>query len=387
MAVAFLLILGLTAGPPLLGSAVGAWRAVPPKLAWMLSSPIYPCVLSFDTPYRTNAHHFWTGIVIVHLLGWAFLMIAGLRVRRAWQDRPAVGRGALWRDFWAGWQFGHGAQRSRSRRRWLELNPIAWLAGRDRLKGIWVWAMLGVVGVLWLVLYLKYGSALLDPTFYFLTVYTVHTVLKFWVASEACRPLAEDRHSGTLELVLSTPLAVDEILAGEVLALKRQFAGPVGLVLCADFVMLLAGMADRVWDSSNDWVVLCLGVMILFIADLYTLAWVGLWLSLNARKGSHPVRGTIARVLVWPWAVFVLGLTFLTLTPWQSFEPGEVGLLATAFGLSLLNDAFFFTWSRTNLREQFRLAATQRFQGAPTSTGAPDNLPSDPAVAPPVLAQ
>ena len=43
------------------------------------------------------------------------------------------------------------------------------------------------------------------------------------------RQFAEDRHSGALELVVSTPLGVKEILRGQWLALRRQFLGPPGL--------------------------------------------------------------------------------------------------------------------------------------------------------------
>ena len=63
-----------------------------------------------------------------------------------------------------------------------------------------------------------------------LVAFTIHCVLKIWLASEACRHFVDHRHSGTLELLLSTPLKVSQILRGNLLALQRQFAAPVATV-------------------------------------------------------------------------------------------------------------------------------------------------------------
>jgi ABC-type transport system involved in multi-copper enzyme maturation permease subunit len=370
----FLLILAVTAGPPLIGLIVHLRdQTVPYDASWLLSSALYPWILSFDLAYKGNPNHFWQAAAVTQLAAWSLLAAAGLIVRRAWQDRPAAGRAALRRERWRAWQFGHGAGRAGHRRRLLEINPILWRTGRDRLRPVSVLAAQAGLGLAWLWLYRKQGGELLDPTIYFLTAYVLHTVLKLWVASEACRPLAEERRHGTLEMLLSTPLTVDEILNGEMLALQRQFGWPVVLALGADAVMLLAGLRDRLWDSSNEWLVLFLGIIVILIADLYTLAWVGFWLSLTAKKSARALLGTVARVLVLPWAMLVLGLSLLTALPPQSApgDLGEMGLLWTAFAVALVNDAVFYTWARTNLVERFRLVAAQRFQSRTDSDRMP----------------
>ena len=69
---------------------------------------------------------------------------------------------------------------------------------------------------------------------------------------------------GALELLLSTPLPVGEILCGQLLALKRQFGWAVAVVLLADMVMFLGGLRDRFFDTPNGWLLLCVaGVGIL----------------------------------------------------------------------------------------------------------------------------
>jgi ABC-type transport system involved in multi-copper enzyme maturation permease subunit len=363
MLAASLLIVLVTGGPPLVGWIDAAKHAVlPSNPAWLLSSAVYPALLTADKPYKASPAYFWSAVATTHLLGWFFLALASGLVRRAWQDKAATGLGARWRERQRGWQFGHGPARSVLRARWLEINPIFWLVARDRLKPLFPYATLFVTALAWLALYLKFRSDLTDPTVYFLIAYGVHTLFKLWVAIEACRPLAEERRNGTLEVMLSTPLSIDEILAGELLALKRQFSWPVVIVLAADFLMLVGGTTERLFDTSNEWYLLFGGLMVMFVADLFALAWVGMWLGLTAPKANRAFRGTIGRVLVLPWAVFLIGATTLAMLPGLGFEPTESGLLTAALILSLLADALFINWARTNLRERFRLAATQRFQ-------------------------
>lgn len=379
-----LIILAVTAGPALIGLGVALQdRAIPYNLGWLLSSAVYPAVLALDQFYRVQPEQFWSSSAVTHLLGWGFLALASIMVRRTWQDRPAAGQAARVPERCRSWRFGHGPGRNAYRRRLLEVNPVLWLAGRDRLGPVYVWAVLAVLGLTWLWLFWKYRGAILDPAFCLLTAYCVHTIIKLWVASEASRPLAEDRRSGALELILSTPLPVSEIVDGVVLALKRMFAWPVAIILCADVAMLLAGASDGLLEPSQSWLVFCVGLMVMFVADLYTLAWVGLWLSLNVKKVSRAVNGAISRVLVLPWAIFIAGIFGLAATPWRSFEPGELELISGAFALALLLDSAFFGWAAFNLRENFRAAAAERFEGKP-----PAQLPpSEPAPGAAVTAQ
>ena len=83
----------------------------------------------------------------------------------------------------------------------------------------------------------------------------MNLVIKVWFALEAGKQLSEDRKQGALELLLSTPLTVQDILRGQRLALERQFLGPVMVVLMVLFLVkgsaiawfadLLLGVDDR----------------------------------------------------------------------------------------------------------------------------------------------
>ena len=110
------------------------------------------------------------------------------------------------------------------------------------------------------------------------TILLFQSFLKLWVVTETCQRLAEDRRIGALELLLSTPLTTREILRGQWLALKRQFAKPLAAVLVLEFLML-----RQQFTLSTTLINLAM-----LLADLVTLAWVGMWLGLTAR-GYHRV--------------------------------------------------------------------------------------------------
>jgi hypothetical protein len=369
----------------LVGWGLSVKTQAPYNSAFLLSSTLYPGVLALESQYQGNPAHFWFGVATTHVLGWIFLAAASLLVRNVWQDRPDEGGIRLWRQQWRAWRQAGRPARTEWRRRLLEINPLSWLAGRDRFRPAYVFAFLLGGCVVWFWLYRKNGSAMRDPTVLVLTAYLVHLVIKSWLAAEACRSLSEDRRSGALELVLSTPLTVDEILEGHIRALERQFAWPVALILLADMAMLSAGMSGQIMAPANDWMLLWIALVVTFVADLYTIAWVGLWLSLTSKRSSRAVSATLARVLVLPWALFFLALTALASIQWQG-DFGEFGILILAFTISLFNAALFFTWARTNLRARFRIEATQPFGPRPDGEH-PSPLPSVAAPAPQAVAR
>ena len=125
-----------------------------------------------------------------------------------------------------------------NRRELLERNPIEWLANRKRSGG-WVWASLGVVAVGWFMVCLETGRGggnNFVESFYM--ALSLHALLKFWIAWEASRRFCEDRSNGTLELLLSTPLSVVDLLRGQIKILYNQFLGPVRAVIVLDFILM-----------------------------------------------------------------------------------------------------------------------------------------------------
>src|SRR6185436_1194916 len=131
--------------------------------------------------------------------------------------------------------------RTSVRRRWLSLNPVLWLVARQRTKRFAVWGVLGLGGLIWMAGLIFAPHDWKDDGAYFTTAFVIHAIFKFWVATEASRRLSLDRQSGALELMLSTALSVKEIVRGLMMAMERQFGGPMLVVLLADTAFMLAG--------------------------------------------------------------------------------------------------------------------------------------------------
>jgi ABC-type transport system involved in multi-copper enzyme maturation permease subunit len=368
MVVAFLIVLFFAAGFPLLAGFCHEWRPTRPIAEYLLvPSPGYAAVMAFEAPFtKSTFNHFHASVIFTHVLSWAFLIAASFIVPRTWQDRALTTGQVKRREKLNEFQLGSAGRRRAFRARLLEVNPFYWLLARHRTKPFAVWAFLGLVALVWAIGLSNSPRAWRDDWGYLWTAVIVHTVLKFWMVTESCRRFSSDRQSGALELLLSTPITVKELVRGQILALERQFAGPLFVVLLMDFVFLLAGRHD------SDLLVVWIAGMVIFVADIVALAWVGMWRGLNSRRPNRAAAAAMVRVLVLPWMIFLLLLTLAAVTDAFGRRMGNwdgksaVYLWAT---ISLLVNAYFAIPARRRLLKQFRSVATTRFDAGTGKDG------------------
>jgi ABC-type transport system involved in cytochrome c biogenesis permease component len=328
----------------------------------LLPSPGYTLVLatvdSLANPARLR--DFKISLGVIHGIAWFLILFSCWRLPRSWKDKPASAGGLRLRERWKQWSFGTGEQRRAFQTRLMEINSFFWVAARDRIKPMIVWGVFGLLGALWLWGFLEHRRDWMDAPMNVFTIFTCHTVLKIWVMVEACHRFGEDRQSGALELLLATPIGVARLVEGQLLALRRQFAGPVLLMLTVDFLFLLSERTDR------NWVLLVLAGMIVFVIDLVALAWVGMWFGLRARSGIRATWAAFWRLLAMPWAMFILLLIFAEIVT-HVLNVGESGAIGVWFAISVLIGLFFGFESRHRLLAEFRTVATQRFQSGKPS--------------------
>ncbi len=377
MGATFLFLLLLALGPPALVIYFKSLHVVPTTdLAFMLACPPYSFTLAFDRSFVAAPGAFWQSVAFLHFFGWCFILLASRIVTRTWQDKPATARGARWRERWQLWSFGDAQERRAFRTRLLEGNPILWLAGRNRLKYSYVWGFLGVCGCLWLWGWFKNRHEWLDETNFVFTAFVLHTVFKLWLASEACHRFNEDRNLGALELLLSTPLTIKEILGGQLLALQRQFSGPVLVVLAVDICLLLACLQKSPAQEKQTWALLFVAGMTVFVFDLVMLSWVGMWRGLTSKRSNRAFSGTIVRVLVLPWLFFGLimmgvalvdSMNNIRLFRFVKSEDATLLVLGLWFALSFSTALFFGSLSCWKLHHHFRTRAMERY--APEGRG------------------
>jgi ABC-type transport system involved in multi-copper enzyme maturation permease subunit len=354
-----LLLLLLTLGGPAADLVIAGIqkRGFEPRCS--LASPGY--VLT--TASALVGTSYWRALAATHLLGWAMLALACALVPHTWQERKRAG--AFRRLGWVyAWKYGGARRRLRLRRKLIGLQPVAWLACRERWQsqGLWAIALLlagGFVTVLvsplpqeaWIVWNYVGGLFVL--------------ILYLWVASQACRFFVEARRSGLLELMLATPLSEGQIVAGQWQAWLRMFGLPVLLLLgvhVAGSTLAQAGFqrvatqAGAVTSSvvtnqsgtvtsrtvvvgrtvrvsgtvstnvapvipgfqpiSPAWqtamaVATAVVATLSTAADLLALCWFGMWMGLTSRTANMATLKTILFVEIIPWFVMAFGVAMV----------------------------------------------------------------------------
>jgi len=370
MAANFFLLLCCMAVPPACGLAVTYFLGVF-KLELFLPCPLFAYYLCSDANYLRLPAAYWLSVGVIALLAVAAVLLASWVVPHSWQDRPATagepGRRERWREWCRRWSFGPPAGAAAFRRRMLEVNAFYWLAGRARLKPMHVWTFLALMACWWLVGWMTSGSLWLETPAGIATALLLNSTLKTWVAIEAGQQLGEDRRTGTLELLLSTPLRVDEILRGQLLALRRQFLLPMLSVLGVNLIFMLA---NRRPESRPMMPAIWLAGMLLLVTDSWALAWVSMAMALRARNQHRAILGTLLRVLVLPWAlggtVALVLQVWAALAPGSPWSPGWKFYLGLWFGLGLAADLLFGLLARRGLLHRFRQFAVPQL--APMST-------------------
>jgi ABC-2 type transporter len=368
MSATLLLLVALSGGLP----ALGAWQAHRHGLNAVEESFLFPCAgyayaQAFDQQYTAHPGQYLMSMLIIQGIAWTFLALASVIARNSWQDKPPGAVRMRFRDRWQQWCYGTRKARSAFRRRLLGINPCFWLGARQRLKPAMVWAWLGLVSCLWLWGALKWRGDWLQEGTYLCTTFALHTALKLWIASESCLRLGPDHRSGALELLLSTPLRIREILRGQMLALRRQFLWPMAVVAAVDFVLMLHGTLRLGEAEDTGWIALYLALIFTLPADAYALSWTGMWIGLTAKRPNRATSGTIARVLLLPWGIFAATTILMAFAQmWRRWADRVELYIGLWLAIGIAIDGFFALRSHSRLLNTLRVVATRRFAAAGT---------------------
>jgi hypothetical protein len=245
------IVLLVTLGLPLLLLWLWTEARWSPFKDFYVVSPGFAFRYAFQANYVGNPDLFWRSIAVVHAMSWIAFVAAAVIVRRIWQDRPATATRTGLLGKFGEWKRGSPGKQRRYRENLLGVNAYYWLAARDRSKPYYVGLFLAICAAIWFVLWLYNGRDMLEQGTFFVCAAFLHLALKVWVAAEAGRQFAEDRRCSALELTLSTPLPVREILEGQFLGLLRQFGIPIAAILLFDLTGMIVGARLRLWPGSR----------------------------------------------------------------------------------------------------------------------------------------
>ncbi len=359
---------------------------------WLLLSPAYGAWMVFHRFTSGSAAEFWKCSLIT--LGWSCLALtlAAVALKGAWRDKPDSVLGTHWREQLRRWLRGTPAWRRSLGRRWLDTDPFAWLAAHDRLPERLAWGVVLGIATVWLVGWWAWPQGWPSVPNFFLTATLLNSSVEWIAHFTAARRIGEDRCSGAMELLLTTPLQVRQIVEGQLHALRRQFQPVFWATLVLNLAMLISGFFVRTWN----WRAVCVYLIVWTpflcwsLRRSFRVSIPVMWMSLNcgrpifaAFRGSGLGIGSIA-ILVQIQNLF---------SEFKGFPSGSVMEFAFVTLIAVVMTIVVPAWAhQTNplegrLLAEFRSIAAQpvpepsdpRFKKWNIQERFPDTAPESPA--------
>jgi ABC-type Na+ efflux pump permease subunit len=164
-----------------------------------------------------------------------------------------------------------------------------------------------------------------------------------------------------LEVILSTPLRVSDILAGQWLGLRRFFGWPF-LTLMVVELLLVAWAFEGHTDSFSDrleWVAFAGFGAVLLFADCVAIGSLGMWLGIRARTPHRAASSTLIVVLAVP-CVILAGLATLAAVLRINFMSGLFWTTSWLL-LGLVTDLIVILWARGKYQLNLRRVVSEQF--------------------------
>ena len=326
-----------------------------PELALGLNllSPSYALQMSAAGAFGLSTNLFWRALAVQFLMAIGALTGACWLLPHFW--RTNASRGWRLKDWFARVAHDDSDIRRRRRCRMLSRNPLYWLNNRDRLAVLWpiLFAVgsFSITGGL-----LLYFEAPRDPSFAFLfaTLAINDFAMRIRVAQIASVQLGNDRQSGALEMILSTPLQVREIVRGIWTAVRRRLLWAYVALLSTYGVIagLFMGLvADWKW-------IIVLFFLVFSMVDFIAMGYVAIWNAMRMRHAQGATGYALLRVLILPWTIWAMVMPLSVQFPLEI--GGTIGFLFGVF-IWTTSTTVAIRSARRKIFTHFREAATDRY--------------------------
>ena len=329
----------------------------------------------------TELQLFWRCLAFHHVLAWLNFAFCAARLVYIWRDRPRTIREQKRFEFLNVFRFGSRQARQKLRTKLLDQSPLAWLANREQISSFGLLIFFAAFGFIFLLLLFLTADYHFDSIvfFGFAGLGLAHLTLFFRICIAAAYQMAEERKSGALELLLSTPISVAEIIRGRRRALFRQFFG-AALVIALLHIFFAIGIGYQLLTTTlpgylqsavefklDDEELLFSSLIlsgIILAVNWISASWLGLWLGLRCKSSASAVWITFSVILVAPWIFFIVLVVFTVMLELYRFTNSNTilsALLLFAAILGLGYGGFLILIARRKLLTRFRIYAGDRF--------------------------
>ena len=414
-AVALAMMLALVWGAGLLGVAAIIEEFHGPRLwinGFSTLCPLYALVTA-DGGRIFSKNHYWFSVASVTGTSFVWLGLVTWQLARSWRDRPSTVRVSRAARNPAASVRSSNSPRAALRRRLLAINPFLWLSGRNAISSPVIMTI--TVGLVLITLFVTapyfarvIGAGNYKPVAgsllaWIWTVIAFHLIAFYYAAMISSQRLAEDKETGALELILSTPATEQTIGRGLWLAFGRRMLFPAlaatlghlyflwqCLVMCTleppGEITVRATPGQFLWAALFNepiggrmlqWefcMMMRIAVLILLLTPLLwiTLAWLGRWLGLRMKHPGFAPLVAVALVVIPPTLLYSLVCYLgdqarLFNSDVRNWMPIMVWL---AVGMLVTHCLLLCSWAAGKLRHDFRAVVIGRFDNKPRSWNA-----------------
>lgn len=354
-------------GPFILGTLLPKSMEI---LSWWIS-PFAAFGSASDGDYRATPLLYWSQIAVLLILSAGCLALATRKLRTTWMTEKSLTADRKKRHpFWLQSRVSMGAS----------ANPIYDLAAQRHVHGLWL--VFGAVFYLYIVSSMQTGGAAFLMPLSFM-------VFKSVIGWKACVDFQKARQCGALELWLTSPLTVQEIIFGKRMAMNRWLLGGLLLMIGASLLywfqlMLTNTSNDRVlfyavgtfgentftgfstvpFDANihNLKVLALLGVVFLF--DSWAMIWLGMWQGLSSRGIVQAAAKTFYWIILLPWLVLFIPQIVMMFSGSIDIEGHAMQVVVTI--LTIIFDIALVVYAKRQLNRRFREVAAEIFVRKPT---------------------
>jgi len=321
---------------PWLGSFV-RYLASGGTMSWNVMaafSPAATLIQAFDSAYRSpggriafgfsGAGMFWMSAALQVLLAVAFIAFAGVRLTRSWRlDHQTIGTP---KEPGTGTGTGDSVDKransvplrkrrfSRAQSRLRRQQPLVWLAGRHLDEGRWVWALrwalvlfFGIMLVI-AVTTSRWQQGFIAALF---ATFFLHLISRLQLSWASIRWLQEDRRTGALELLLTTPITESEVVEAHHDSLRRAQRRILYILLGMNVILQVTVVCF--WehlhmdnDAGHMFTIFFVGGALVTLADFVTVRWLGLREGLRQPTPSKAASRVFVSLYAVAWAILVL---------------------------------------------------------------------------------
>ena len=282
--------------------------APPFSTAWLSLSPAYGPYLVWSGAAEAALNSFWGSVAAALVCSLECFILAGAVLAKTWSGGPES-IWSFWRDHWQVLVRGSAAMRASLRRRWLEANPFRWSVERDRHPVLMAGAVITGICLLWLFGWRAWGKFWPSTMNFFITALLLIKIIDWFMVHSAARRIGQARRDLALELLLTTPLTPEQIVDGQLSALKAQFRPLRWIVFGLSVLMLVWGFMTRSWQTEaivSYLFIWCIFFVLCLRQPHFTLV-SAMWVSLNSGRPMLALfRAGNKNGWQWIWIVFQL---------------------------------------------------------------------------------